>query len=48
MQLFQPDADNQQKEARSKEVNGEIVPLTFDLNYPIYESKDLSSYKWLK
>ncbi|WP_260509655.1 TonB-dependent receptor [Empedobacter falsenii] len=45
---YKPDADNQQKEARSKEVNGEIVPLTFDLNHPVYESKDLSSYKWLK
>lgn len=45
---YKPDSDNQQKEARSKTVDGKTVPLTFDLNNPVYESKDLSSYIWLK
>ncbi|WP_313384550.1 TonB-dependent receptor [Chishuiella sp.] len=45
---YKPDLDNQQKQARSKIVDGKTVPLIFDLNNPIYESKDLSSYVWLK
>lgn len=38
--------DNQQKESRSMNVNGEIVPLTFDLNNPVYANQDLNSYIW--
>lgn len=38
--------DNQLREARSKKVDGEIVPLTFDLYNPTYEIQDISNYVW--
>lgn len=38
--------DNQQKEARQKIVNGESVPITFDLDHPQYQNQDINSYVW--
>lgn len=39
--------DNRQREARSMTVNEEVVPLTFNLNDPVYTNQDLNSYIWL-
>lgn len=38
--------NNNQREARSKTIDGKIVPLTFDLNNPVYAIQDISNYVW--
>lgn len=38
--------DNQLREARSKRINGDVVPLTFDLYNPTYQIQDISNYVW--
>lgn len=43
---YRGDKDNQLREARSKQLNGEVIPLTFDMNNPTYELQDTSNYVW--
>lgn len=43
---YRADKGSYQREARSKLVNGEVVPLTFNLNDPVYQGADISSYIW--
>lgn len=43
---YRGDKENQLREARQKTVNGQVVPLTFDLNNPTYTTHDLTSYVW--
>ncbi|WP_286587474.1 TonB-dependent receptor [Sphingobacterium sp. N143] len=40
------DKENQLREARQQTVDGEVVPLTFDLNNPTYTTHDLTNYVW--
>ncbi|MGK9127465.1 TonB-dependent receptor [Olivibacter sp. SA151] len=41
---YETDKRGHQWEARSQEINGEIVPLTIDLNNPIYELRNTANY----
>lgn len=41
---YETDKNGHQWEARQVEIDGEPVPLTFDLNKPTYELRDPSSY----
>lgn len=43
---YSADKSSYQREARSKLVNGEVVPLTFNLNDPVYQGADISNYIW--
>lgn len=43
---YRGDKSNQLREARSKNVDGTVVPLTFDMNNPTYELQDTSNYVW--
>lgn len=43
---YKGDKNSWQREARSKEVDGKIVPLTFDTNNPVYQGADTSTYVW--
>ncbi|MBB1138129.1 TonB-dependent receptor [Myroides sp. WP-1] len=43
---YKGDKNSYQREARSKTVNGETVALTFDMNNPIYQGADISTYVW--
>lgn len=43
---YKPDKNNYQREARSKKENGEVIPLVFNLNNPIYQGSDISNYVW--
>lgn len=41
---YKPSKDAYQREARSELINGQVVPLTFNLQDPTYEWADLSNY----
>ncbi|MHC5362070.1 TonB-dependent siderophore receptor [Myroides sp. LJL110] len=43
---YKPDKNSYQREARSQRIDGQIVPLTFNLEDPIYQGADLSNYIW--
>lgn len=43
---YKADKGSYQREARSKLVNGEVVPLTLNLNNPVYQGADISNYIW--
>lgn len=43
---YKPDKSNYQREARSQTINGQVVPLTFDLDNPSYQGADITHYVW--
>ncbi|MHC5310582.1 TonB-dependent siderophore receptor [Myroides sp. LJL116] len=43
---YNVDKNSYQREARSKMVDGKIVPLTYDLNKPSYGAVNLNDYIW--
>lgn len=43
---YRGDKENQLREARQQTVNGQVAPLIFDLNNPMYTTHDLTSYVW--
>ncbi|MDM1353765.1 TonB-dependent receptor [Myroides marinus] len=43
---YKGDKNSYQREARSKKENGEVVPLTFDMNNPVYQGADINNYVW--
>ncbi|MEZ0451535.1 TonB-dependent receptor [Sphingobacterium thalpophilum] len=43
---YRGDKENQLREARQQNIDGKVVPLTFDLNHPMYTTHDLTNYVW--
>jgi len=43
---YRGDKSNSLREARQQMVNGQAVPLTFDMNNPMHTIRDISNYSW--
>lgn len=43
---YKGDKNSWQREARSKDVDGKVIPLTFDTNNPRHEGANINNYIW--